>query len=59
MEKNRSNHKFPRSIGLHHTAERSFPSWKGPSGVGCKANLSALVKIHWQNGHRGKQEEGV
>ena len=36
------SHKLPCSIDLHHTAERSFPSWKGPSGVGCKTNLFAL-----------------
>ena len=33
-----------RNIDLQRTAERSFPSWKGPSGVGCKPNFVAPVE---------------
>ena len=32
------------NIDLQRTAERSFPSWKGPSGVGCKPNFVAPVE---------------
>ena len=33
-----------RNIDLQRTAERSFPSWKGPSGVGCKPNFVTPVE---------------
>ena len=37
-----------RNIDLQRTAERSFPSWKGPSGVGCKPDSVTHVEIHQQ-----------